>query len=94
MVEDMTEALDTINLEVGEDLLLGEGEDPQIETEIVIEIENTKCGMRSKPLDQGQGLGPTKIIRSGRKIPGKSTKLNIPQDTVETIETIETKINQ
>ena len=93
MVEDLTEDLDTINLEVGEDLLLGEGEDPQIETEIVIGTENTGCGMRSKPLDQGQELGPTKIIRSGRKTPGKIIKQNTPQDTVETIETIETRTN-
>ena len=89
MVEAMIEAQDTINPEVGEDLLLGEGEDPQIET------RSTESGMRSRLLGQDLGLGPIRISKDGRKAPGKNMKMNMPQDIVETtIETIETKNSQ
>ena len=89
----MIEAQDTINPEVGEDLLLGEGEDPQIE--IMKEIKNIKSGMRNKLLGQGLGLDPTKNSKDGRKAPGQNMKMNMPQDIVETtIETIETKNSQ
>ena len=82
-VEVMVEALAlaTIKLEVGEDLLLGEGEDLQIE--IMKEIENIENGMRNRLLGQGLGLDPTMNSKDGRKAPGQNMMMNMSQNIAE-----------
>ena len=86
MAEDLTEDLVTIKLEVGEDLLLGEGENPQTEIEIVTGTETTGSGMKNKPQVQVQGIDHTEAVRDGRS-PGETIKQRTLKDNLEIKET-------